>query len=600
MFLVLPVFAGLSASVSLNKKTVSVSESVTMKIEVQGARSVSQPQIVDMNNFQILSTSSSKHFGFYNGKTVNTTTFKYVIVPTSTGEFDVGQAFINADGKTIMVNPVKLTVVDNYSKGRSGSSPPPSAPDRYKKSQNSLPNTNISPADNIIFEADVNNTNPYLYEQIIYTIKLYIAKDVDQTNLETPDFKDFIVEKLDQQKQYYRFINGKNYNVVEQSYALFPTKTGKITIPPAFLTGRMLYYNDPFDTIFGNYSASPVNVRTSPVTLFVSKLPDGPEVFKNLVGSFNIKTEINKKSLKAGESAQLKITISGDGNIMNITNPDFNFTEEFKKSFKIYKLNPVTHFYSKKDYISGQRIFKYDIVALKAGNYIIPPAEIAYFNPLNKSFRQLKSEVIPIIVTPGDSNEVLDVSTNLELDPESEISQLNQLIDIHTPEKPLEDNTLSNKVYLTLAAIFVFPLIILLGCFIFSKKQEKQKENTLEISRKKAYKKAIKGLKRLSSLVKGGQTRTFFNELDDILKTYIGEKLNVPGKSLTSKDVENLLHKYEINSKTIFFIVEILKLCELSQFSTIDKPDKKISIAYKDTKRILKLLEKELKKCKNT
>ena len=102
-------------------------------------------------------------------------------------------------------------------------------------------------------------------------------------------------------------------------------------------------------------------------------------------------------------------------------------------------------------------------------------------------------------------------------------------------------------------------------------------------------------MNEIKSVVKQGESFRFFDKLDTIIKVYIGEKLNIPPSSLTSLDVEYNLKKHNIKSKNILFVTEILKLCEQSQFSTFDNPKKKVEIAYKDTLRIIKAIDKEIK-----
>jgi hypothetical protein len=590
-----PVYAQVSANVTLDKQTVTTSSYVVMKIEVNGATRISNPRLEGMENFQIISSSSSQQFGFYNGRMERRTTFTYILNPQKTGILEVGKSTIEADSQTLTTRAQTLNVVGSYSQYQPGSNYQHQQNQYYSQQQQQ--HKPKATGQEVIFEADVDNTNPYQNQQIIYTIRVYLKSQLDQPNLEQPEFKDFIVEPLQDQTQYNTYINNINYAVIERSYALFPTKVGKITIEPAYLTGNLIIADDPFDTLFGSYDTQPVNVRTSPVTIYVKELPPPPPNFKNSVGEFKIATEVDKTHIKVGETAKLEIVVWGSGNIMSIHQPEFHLTEAFRKAFKVYESTPIIDINNKANYVTGQKIFKFDFVALKPGLYVIPAAELAYFKPENKMYHQLKSDVIQIKVDPGSTTEQLDVTTIENPSEDDQISVMDDIIDIHTPEKPIENKVVTVDKFAILALSFISPLLIYLCVLFYMKKQEYYKENIHEVKKSKAYNKAKAELKTLEPLVKQKATKEFFHQLDRIIKTYVGEKLNLQAGSLTPKDVDYHLTSAGVRSRTVLFITEILKLCEMSQYSTIADPENKISIAFNDTKRIIKLLEKELKKC---
>ncbi|MEW5820791.1 MAG: hypothetical protein AB1782_11420, partial [Cyanobacteriota bacterium] len=87
----------------------------------------------------------------------------------------------------------------------------------------------------------------------------------------------------------------------------------------------------------------------------------------------------------------------------------------------------------------------------------------------------------------------------------------------------------------------------------------------------------------------------FFSDLDNIIKEYIGSKLYLPSRSLTTADVETHLKNNGVDSKTVLFTIEILKLCEMSEYASSKDINKKVAIAFKDSKKVLKWIEKELK-----
>ncbi|MGD9580772.1 MAG: BatD family protein [Vampirovibrionia bacterium] len=574
-------FAEALATSNIDKTQISLNDYVILTIKITDAQSIEPPILMGMDNFKQMSMSSSNNTSIINGQISNSMLFQYVLVPKATGTLNIGEAYVNTNNKRLHVKPLLITVTDSTNT---------QTYNNYGTNNNTT-NQYIDTSKNIALRADVNNHDPYKNEQITYTISLYFRGSLSDIQLETPQFQDFIAEPLDDRRQYSTNVNGMVYNVLEKAYALFPTKSGNLTIPPTSITCSLLSTMDPFDQLFGNYNVQPIALETKPVTIKVKEPPLAPKYYKNSVGQFKINTEISNTKLNIGETARLQINIWGKGNITNIQKPDFKFDENFKNNFKIYDITPVTQITDKSEVISGQKIFKYDLVPLKSGTYHIPSAEYAYFNPETKMYHQLKSSAIEITVKPGQSINITDVNNQVKSDKETD-----EMIGIHTNDETINDESIETKQYLIYLILFIIPEIILGIILFIIKLKEKQNANIHITKSKQAYKIANKELKKLKTLVKNNKSKEFFSKLDNILKDYIGFKLYLPGGSLTSKDVEIHLKSKNISNKTILFITEILKLCEMSEYYHGEKAHNKLSIAFKDADRVLKLLEKELKK----
>lgn len=577
----LTVIAIPTATSQINKTQIALNDYVILTIKITDATVIEPPLLMGMDNFQMGSKSSSNNTTIINGKISSSVIFQYTLIPKKAGTINIGEAYINTNNERLYVKPKLITVVDN-----NNTQPSSNQGSSYNNNQQSI-DTN----QNVVLRTEVNNNKPYKNEQIIYTIRLFFRGTLSDIQLNTPQFQDFLAEPLDERRQYSTYVQGRMYNVLEKAYALFPTKTGKLSIQPTSLTANLLSSLDPLDQIFGNYTAQPVSLKTNQIDIMVKEPPPPPKNYKDSVGEFQIKTEINNAVLDVGETAKLQISVWGKGNITNIQKPSFQFDEQFQKSFKIYDTTPTTQITDKNEFISGQKVFKYDIVPLEAGVYHIPPAEYAYFNPETKMYHQLRSSMIEIKVKPGKS-----IVKDVNIHHDTNANDVDEVISIYTDENCLNNESISKKQYIVYIILFIIPLLGLLLTFIMIKYKEKREANSHIILKKQAYKNANARLNKLKHLVKNDNSKEFFAQLDNIIKDYIGYKLFLPSGSLTSKDVETQLQKKNIDKKTILFITEILKLCEMSEFYTGQKAHQKIAIAFKDAKKVLKLLEKELKK----
>ena len=90
---------------------------------------------------------------------------------------------------------------------------------------------------------------------------------------------------------------------------------------------------DPFDpfSMFNQYSTIEKVLSSKPITINVEPLPTPkPTHFYGGVGIFKMDVEVDNKSIKANEAINLKITISGNGNLALLKPFDIAFPPDFE------------------------------------------------------------------------------------------------------------------------------------------------------------------------------------------------------------------------------------------------------------------------------
>src|SRR5207244_1358816 len=129
-------------------------------------------------------------------------------------------------------------------------------------------------------------------------------------------------------------LEGVNYYVGELSRTyVFPQRSGQITIDPTELECLVRKQTNKkprniFEQFFvgGGYEDVDGKVKRKPIRIDVMALPEQnkPADFSGGVGNFSCKVEATKHSLKANDAFNLKIAISGRGNIKLIDAPKLN------------------------------------------------------------------------------------------------------------------------------------------------------------------------------------------------------------------------------------------------------------------------------------
>ena len=158
---------------------------------------------------------------------------------------------------------------------------------------------------------------------------------------------------------------------IRSQYVLFPQQTGKLQIPSITYTGVIEQPNqniDPFDAFFGGGNRLievKKTIEAPSITLQVEPLPERPNNFSGAVGQFSIASELTPRSLKANEAINMKVTVTGTGNMKLLGAPEV----KFPKDFEAYKPKVTDDTKLQKGGASGSKTFDYVAVPRHAGKY---------------------------------------------------------------------------------------------------------------------------------------------------------------------------------------------------------------------------------------
>ena len=109
--------------------------------------------------------------------------------------------------------------------------------------------------------------------------------------------------------------------------------------------------------------------------------------------------------------------------------------------------------------------------------------------------------------------------------------------------------------------------------------------------RQNAYKNATQRLKKMSALEHSNLSapKEFGRKLSEILREYIGNKLNLQGKAITAEEVEIRLKESGYESAEV--TRKLLERCETLQFAPTTRGGTKELLG--ESENLIKLLEKQ-------
>ena len=303
--------------------------------DVRGFRAGNIPE-----EFEVLmgpSTSTQSSFQMVNGHTSSTSsvTYTYIVVATKNGTFTIPPAHCTVDGKTVTSNEIRIKV-SGQAQQQSG---------RQQSRQQSGGNGELRPAGSAISGSDlfihVSASKQHVREQepILLTYKVYTLVGLTQLSGKMPDLKSFYTREvpLPQEKSFkIETFNGRQYRTVTwQQYVMFPQATGKLEIPAITYDGIVVQQNrnvDPFEAFFNGgsgYVEVKKQIKAPAITIQVDPLPQRPANFSGGVGSFNISAQMDKTEVKANDPVNLRVVVSGVGNMKLLKQPVVKMPKDF-------------------------------------------------------------------------------------------------------------------------------------------------------------------------------------------------------------------------------------------------------------------------------
>ena len=248
-----------------------------------------------------------------------------------------------------------------------------------------------SPQDGPLFvRASVDNDAPYLGQQITYLFSVYssgVTLSSGEVRYEPPDFAGFWNGQPVRGDEYTETIGSREYRVIELRTALFPTVVGTVAIGPAGLT------------VSTGTAGSPRLLESPPVAVEVRPLPvAAPAGFTGAVGRFNITAEVNADSGQVNEPVQLKVTVSGEGNIETLPDPDW---PEFS-GWRVIETPPDTDSQVVAGHVTGSRTYGIVLIPEWAGELTVAQIGYSHFNPGLGEY--VNTATSPIVISAADAD----------------------------------------------------------------------------------------------------------------------------------------------------------------------------------------------------
>ena len=564
--------ATLKAKVSKNKLGVNQRLRIEFSIDKQGGDNFSPPKFT---NFKVVGgPSQSVSQSWINGKVTFSQSYTYIIQPKRKGAFSIASASIKIGGKFIKSEPVKVIVLDAIEIPKNPNDP------------------NYVAQQNIHLVAEISKANPYVGEGIYVEYRLYVSENVsvyDTSISEAPKYNGFWNQdiKVNDFPVKMGKYNGENYRyIVLQKALLIPTKTGKLSIDPMRMD-IVIGVPSGREDFFGN--AITKNVRrefASTKKIIRPKalpLEGKPANFAGAVGDFNFSVALSKDILKANETSQVQVKISGKGNLKLFELP----TVETPAELEMYQPERKERVRVNASGISGAVTDTYTVVPLYKGKYKIPSISFSYFNPKEKKYQTIATEDFFVDVKEGKELITVDTSSVIQQELVSTGRNFRYIAtktNFITAKKI--DFFKSNLFYV----LFLLPLIAIpVGVFI-GKKNEERSNDIIGNKTRKAEKLAKKYLSKAQKQL--GKKEAFYEALERALHNYLKAKLGIETAEISKERITEILEGKNVKAATIHQFIEVLKNSDFARYTPFTATEMKEE--FERAKAVIVQLDKQL------
>lgn len=297
------------------------------------------------NDFFILGTERSVNYAIINGQTQSSSTWTITLKAQKTGTLTIPPIKIGNEQTT----PLSITVTGAAAKTATQTPP--------------------GQQQGIMLTTEVNEKKPYINQQITYKVSLYNSKQLLDANYQGPKVDNALLVPLGNEKRYQTQKNNVPYLVEEQSYAIFPQKSGplKITSPV-------------FNALVYNFEPQRVKVEDKAITLDVQPIPKqytGKEWLPAKQVKLTEEYENISQTLSEGSTLVRTVRLEGVGIPAQLL-PTLNFTET--KAFNVYPEKGQ----EKNQIVQGELLSSTEIKVTyllnKSGKITIPELRLPWFN----------------------------------------------------------------------------------------------------------------------------------------------------------------------------------------------------------------------------
>jgi BatD DUF11 like domain len=571
LFITVIATAQIKFSVIPGKMVIQQNETVELQFVVEGTTEVTDFTPPVFRNFELVSgMNQTNGWTWVNGALSEYISYSFMLRPTIKGKLPIASAIIKVNGKTYTTKPITIQVTNAVSPSvSSGNAMIEEKPDYYLAPGESAKDKINK---NLFVKVSVDKKSCYVGEPLLATFQLFTRLESESKIVKRPSLNGFsVIDIAEPEAGIFskEKLNGKLFNCyLIRKVQLFPLQAGLLSIEPMEVENIVRFIKAVASTNHENKNwldaimdkmqkaditsadilEEKVILQTEEVKVNVLELPekDKPQNFDGAVGELSIAASLAKSEIASNENGNLRITISGAGNVSMIPVPEVQWPaglESFsaKTNEELDKTGST---------LKGVKTFDIPFTAAAPGVYQIPSVSFSYFDYRSKQYKTVRSDSLQITV----NNTIAKVEQPKQ---EYKIAEPVSLFDNELMWK------IAGAVMLLLAAVIIL---------LIAKKpgKTKKKQQEVMITEPVEVKKPAAEFLRPAMFVKDGQQdKKFCSYLLKGVQDFIADRLNINSSVPNNDILISSLEKNEMKDEAVQ-LEQIIKTCEEVMFSPFE------------------------------
>ena len=361
----------------VDRETIGMGESLRLTITGDASERLDQLDLAALQfDWEILSSSSSTNTSFINGARSTTRTLSLDLLPLRDGILSIPSLSTGGNRTT----PIAITV--NPQTVSAGGD------------------------DSVRFSMEIDKRDVYIQEQMILTLTIEQAINLDGAEVTQLELNGAIVEELTR-RNFQRQINGRLWRVTQLRYAIYPQQRGTLEIPSLSLTAREVL---PGRSLLGARLGKRFRLSEDAIAVNVKPVPADfpgdvwlPAAALELAQSWSTPPE----SMEIGDSTTRTLTLAAEG-LLSSQLPSITSMSDSSKitGIRVYPDQESSDQIERTEGFLGQRTRSEALVASGSGSWTLPEVRVPWWNTETDSlqFAILPSTTIsvgsPVVQSP--------------------------------------------------------------------------------------------------------------------------------------------------------------------------------------------------------
>jgi len=429
---------------TIDRNPVMVDEAIRLTITAEGSADRDAFDSASLlKDFVVGRTSISSQTSIVNFDTKKTTTWTTTLFPRKEGTFTI-PAF-SIEGKR--TSPIQVKVIPIQQSG------------------------NV--ARDYFVTTDIDVTESYLNQQLLYTVKLFLSSNIERGSLQAPEMPNAEIKQLGEDKQYTDIVNGRRYQIIERDFAVIPQASGEFTLRGPIFSGEVMAANT--NQRFGFFNRTQQINRVGPdITITVKPIPqdiDYPWLPSEMV---RIDEEWPQdERFVVGEPVTRIITLTALG-VVEQQLPEI--PEFYPPDFKLYPDQSTTTTVERDGNLIAQRQTSIAIIPTTVGKTVLPDITVPWFNTLTgkTEYATIPARSITVVPNSTQNAQALPPTNNtvpVEQNDEGAETPPQLAVGGESPSTLAEIHALWRIIY-ALSALSILLMLALLVMYVVMRKRQ--------------------------------------------------------------------------------------------------------------------------------